>query len=221
MTTSKNFFITQSGNILVQDNNTYYFTTADGVFLRVVGEGEFESLHKKLKEIFFKGDFSLPEVPVWKFLYSVKKSDYSQYEEQNSRNGGSYAFHVEYMFYARVVRGIIQYCCLPKHSTSAEFEYAEDGSGFGDTWSMKVIGTEKDFHFTTNSQPFFGREEVALDQLVEQNISFMSVLNAESDDETLSVQQKLERAKLIKRLTGISPVEQEKRVRKSKRRRNW
>lgn len=231
---TKRFFLSNSGNILVADEGVNFFMTPAGGFLRMVGGDEYNFLVENTPEILFLKKPILPEIPVWKFLWSTQIADKTDFVPRLSSNGGAHSFTEKRNFFVRLNGGKAEYCCLVKMSTSADFSYTDDGE-FSDGKSFDIIGVESSC-WSYTSDRFGGKDgELALDQ-VASKVKFKDVVyatNAEHTsnynpegqyqgksrfvEEVLSISTKAERLKKIKKILGFSPVTKEKKVRRDNR----
>lgn len=98
-------------------------------------------------------EVELPEK--WRFLWSWKVSDYTQWKARTCCNGGDYAFHEQHNIFGRMNAGKLELLDVIRHTTSAEFPYDEDkgsfqndGMGYAFFVDCELLESNPDVHFT-------------------------------------------------------------------------
>lgn len=226
-------FITKNGNVLVVSETQSFFCDVTGKFIRLVTESEKEYLLSiPLPKVEIEG-FNAPwEAPVWRFMWSVTHDDYSRYKPGTSSNGGDYSYHTESMYFARINgeyrsgNPSIEVCRLDYHSTSAEFNYSDDGNFVSsyEQADFTIIGTDKDdlIYRMQDTE----HQEITLDQLAQKvgRHEFWNAANSitEEGEETqeydeLSEEDMKERVEKFKSIFGFDPQFHKEKIRNRRR----
>lgn len=89
----------------------------------------------------------------WRFLWSWKVSDYTQWKAETCCNGGDYAFHETHNIFGRMNSGKLELLDVVRHSTSAEFTYDEANGSFQSSGiaEARFIDVEGDFTLYTQT----------------------------------------------------------------------
>jgi hypothetical protein len=217
----KNFYLTKSGNILVANDGTNFFMNSKGEFLRVVSSGEFNFLTEKaaLPEFDFKGGFSIPEVALWKKLWSVDYEDCSQSEAGRCSDGGNYSYLSTDHFFVRNRNGVLEFCRLEYCKTSSCFHYTDDGDFQESSSNLIVQGIDDVEQWRYDTAKYGPRAvDIVLDKLARKSDLQEAIFATGSENSPqhndngkrikfeLDEETKILRLKKIHELTGILPT---------------
>ncbi len=131
-------YLTKGGNILLHDQNEKFsFWTPELEFIRECStdEGDYIISQNPTEIIVYAsgGNFQTAiegefEFPKWKFLFSVREVDDSNYYWAMSNNGGQYSQWDEHCYFVRFNGNKIEFMCLTESGNSSEFSTTWTGN---------------------------------------------------------------------------------------------
>lgn len=122
-----------------------FYCSNVGEFRRYMSKEESEVLPFAMVALHTPCEVELPEK--WRYLWSWKVSDYTEWKPETCCNGGDYAFHEQHNIFGRLNAGKLELLDVVKHTTSAEFDYDEangcfQNDGMGDAFFLDCAPRE-------------------------------------------------------------------------------
>lgn len=169
---TQKFFLSNSGNLMVGGTKNSFFMTSAGEFIRLVGKEEEEYLTGVMPQIEFvdRNQPSLPEIPLWFYLWTTSHEDESNYYGPHSDTGGKYADISTTHYFFRKNGKKNEFCKLMYTKSSGSFFQTSSGhcAKKHECSEMFIIGVEEqeDFRWVEEGKETDGGD-IVLDQISE------------------------------------------------------
>lgn len=112
----------------VEQHTLPFYCSNIGEFRRYMSFEESSRLPFEMVRIYTPLQVELPEK--WRFLWSWKVSDFTEWKAETCCNGGDYAFHEQHNIFGRMNGDKLELLDVIRHTTSAEFRYDEANGSF-------------------------------------------------------------------------------------------
>lgn len=125
----KNVFLTKTGVLATQKGGKWAYFSNDGKFRREATNDEAMAVSKVavLATVGDNNPFSIPEMPVWKKLWTVTDRDDSQMIGSLANNGGAYGYRTERTYYCANINGKAVVRVKTRMYSTAEFSQDDNG----------------------------------------------------------------------------------------------